>query len=548
MMPSPKSLAGTTLDGRYEIVRLIGEGGMGVVYEARHTLIGRKLAIKVIHPDMAGDPEVVQRFHNEARIAAEIGHENIIEVTDMGALPSGAPFIVMEYLDGESLAQRVLGGGPLPVKEAAEIAIYVLDALAVVHEAGIVHRDLKPDNVFLAVRVGAGGHEKSVVKLLDFGISKLRPRAAGQARLTRTGSVMGTPAYMSPEQAAGRKDLDHRTDIYAVGVILYEVLTGRLPFPGDTYNEVLAAVLTAELKPPRDLRPDLPPKLDAAIRRALARDPNRRFASALDMLKALEPFAPASVVPGMSRSRSGRSTTQTAVGTPEAQPVAAGGARLGRRDRRVIAVAAAVALLLVGTAAVLNAVLGKATSGDGAAPSRAAPAITAPPVVAAVPTADPRPPTAELPAVAPAAGGPSTIRPPTTARVADAGRGVPTTEDAAGPATVLRDRPTALEVRRAFEGIRGVVRACIGREIATVNAGVVFAGPTGRPTSADAVGDFPASPGVAQCVRNALLTLRVEPFANASQEVRHSFSFDQPSAAPGRDAGTLPRPDQEYPE
>ncbi len=516
---TPKSLVGTTLEGRYEIVRLIGEGGMGVVYEARHTLIGRRLAVKVIHPEMAGDPDVVQRFHNEARIAAEIGHENIIDVTDMGLLPSGAPFIVMEYLDGESLAQRVLGGGPLPVKEAAEIAICVLDALAVVHEAGVVHRDLKPDNVFLAVRVGAGGREKSVVKLLDFGISKLRPRAAGQVRLTRTGSVMGTPVYMSPEQAAGRKDLDHRTDIYAVGAILYEVLTGRLPFPGETYNEVLAAVLTAELKPPRDLRPDLPPKLDAAICRALARDPNRRFPSALDMLKALKPFAPASVVSGMSRSRSGRSATQTAIGTPEAQPVAAGRPRLGRRDRLVIAVAAAVALLLVGAAAVLTAVLGETTPSDAAAPSRAVPAIAAAPAVAAVPTPAPRSP---LPAPR---SPPAAPRPP-----------------------LLRDKPTAVEVRRAFEGIRGVVRACTGRDVATVRASVVFAGVTGLPTSADAVGDFAASSGVADCVRNALRTLRVEPFANASQEVRYSFSFDRPPAAPGRDAGTLPRPDQEYPE
>lgn len=540
---TPKSLVGTTLEGRYEIVRLIGEGGMGVVYEARHTLIGRRLAVKVIHPEMAGDPDVVQRFHNEARIAAEIGHENIIDVTDMGLLPSGAPFIVMEYLDGESLAQRVLGGGPLPVKEAAEIAICVLDALAVVHEAGVVHRDLKPDNVFLAVRVGAGGREKSVVKLLDFGISKLRPRAAGQVRLTRTGSVMGTPVYMSPEQAAGRKDLDHRTDIYAVGAILYEVLTGRLPFTGDTYNEVLAAVLTAELKPPRDLRPDLPPKLDAAICRALARDPNRRFPSALDMLKALKPFAPASAVSGMSRSRSGRSATQTAIGTPEAQPVAAGRPRLGRRDRLVIAVAAAVALLLVGAAAVLTAVLGETTPGDAAAPSRAVPAITAEPAAAAVPPADPRPPTPELPAIAAA---PAVAAVPTPAPRSPLP--APRSPPAAPRPPLLRDKPTAVEVRRAFEGIRGVVRACTSGDVATVRASVVFAGVTGLPTSADAVGDFAASSGVADCVRNALRTLRVEPFANASQEVRYSFSFDRPPAAPGRDAGTLPRPDQEYPE
>ncbi|MDI7266987.1 MAG: serine/threonine-protein kinase, partial [Myxococcota bacterium] len=310
------ALVGNVLEGKYEILRVIGEGGMGVVYEASHKLLGHRLAVKVLHPDVARDPGIIERFHNEARIAAALGHENIVKVTDMGVLPSGAPFLVMEYLEGESLASRIESGGPLPPRQAAEIVVHVLHALSLVHHAGVVHRDLKPDNVFLAQRPAGPGREKTTVKLLDFGVSKLRTPGAQHLHLTRTGAVLGTPYYMAPEQAAGKKDMDHRADIYSVGVILYETLTGRRPFEGQTCNELFAAILMGPPTPPRRHRPGLPAKIETVVMKAISRKPEERFATAAEFLRALEPFAPPALASSLDRSRSGAAAVQTAVGTP----------------------------------------------------------------------------------------------------------------------------------------------------------------------------------------------------------------------------------------
>jgi serine/threonine-protein kinase len=237
--PAKKSAeGGALLDGRYRIVRLLGEGGMGSVYLASHVGLGRDVAIKFLHADLASRDEMVGRFHREAQAAAAIRHKNIIEVFDVGMSPQGEPFLVMEYLEGESLAGLLKRAGPLNLGAACAVMEPTLQALQAAHRKGIIHRDLKPDNIFLAHQQG----EPPVVKIIDFGISKFTQGEIDKWR-TKTGSILGTPAYMSPEQARGSAGLDHRTDIYSMGTIFFEMLTGALPFAGNNFAEYLSAML-----------------------------------------------------------------------------------------------------------------------------------------------------------------------------------------------------------------------------------------------------------------------------------------------------------------
>src|SRR5580698_2921678 len=253
-----RDLIGKTLGGKYNVRAVLGEGGMGTVFEALNLAIGRQVAIKVLHANQLRKKDAVRRFHQEARAAGAIGHPNICEVYDLGTLDNGCPYLVMERLAGSTLAQ-VMKNGVLSVEAAIDILIQVLSGLVVAHEKGIVHRDLKPDNIFLTERVGC----PPVAKVLDFGVSKVVSSAPLETRdadldLTRTGMVMGTPYYMSPEQASGARDLDGRVDVYACGVILYETLTGRRPFLGANYHVLLWNILKTDPPAPRDLRPDLP--------------------------------------------------------------------------------------------------------------------------------------------------------------------------------------------------------------------------------------------------------------------------------------------------
>jgi eukaryotic-like serine/threonine-protein kinase len=212
--------------GNYRVTRLIGEGGMGVVYVAEHASIGRRAAVKVLRPGLTEDVEITKRFFNEARAANAIRHPGIVEVFDSGTLPSGVAYLVMELLEGESLAARLRRLGRLELTEARAIGVQTASALGAAHAAGIVHRDLKPDNLFLVRDYRDVSGEN--VKVLDFGIAKLGIGTSRSVSVkTRTGSVTGTPAYMSPEQCRGTKEVDHRTDIYALGVILYEMVAGR---------------------------------------------------------------------------------------------------------------------------------------------------------------------------------------------------------------------------------------------------------------------------------------------------------------------------------
>lgn len=270
----------------YEITQLIGKGGMGEVYEARHTLIGRVCAIKVLPADENLTQEHVTRMIREAQAASALGHPNIVQIYDFRMDASGRFFMVMELLKGASLAELLAQYGALETNVAATIMMQVLSALAGAHAKGIVHRDLKPDNIYLAA--DPAGNFK--VKLLDFGISKFTSVGADSLRLTKTGAVLGTPYYMSPEQAEGKKDLDKRSDIWSCGAILYEMVTGGVPFYGESYNEVMAAILMKPFTPPREYVPTLEEGMERIIIRAMEKNPQNRFASSEVFFKALLPF------------------------------------------------------------------------------------------------------------------------------------------------------------------------------------------------------------------------------------------------------------------
>ncbi|MFK7986992.1 MAG: protein kinase [Sandaracinaceae bacterium] len=282
-----RALVGQVVANRYRVLALLDEGGMGAVYVAEHLLIGRKVALKRLHPELTSDEMAVARFQREARAAAATGHEHIVEVLDLGFADDGAPFLVMEYLRGSSLAKLLDAETSLAPRRACRITGQVLAALDAVHDRGIVHRDLKPDNLFLTRKQG----DTDFVKVVDFGISKTQP-AEGETRmdLTRTGVMMGTPFYMSPEQARGVKQLDHRVDLFAAGVILYEMLTGTLPFDGENYHQLLQAILSGKHDPVQTRRRDLDPELAAVVERAIANRPDDRYQTAREMLTALVPF------------------------------------------------------------------------------------------------------------------------------------------------------------------------------------------------------------------------------------------------------------------
>jgi serine/threonine-protein kinase len=274
---------GTKLDEKYRIEQLLAVGGMGAVYLGTHTGLRKRVAIKVLNPQ-SSSKGMVERFHREAITASQIGHEGIAQVTDFGTSFEGEPFLVMEYLEGESLAARLTTSGPLPVEVACELGCAILAPLAAAHEAGIVHRDLKPDNVFL-VRQSRG----EIVKLLDFGISRA-PGLEGEFRLTKTGLVLGTPYYMSPEQARGDSEIGPAADLYAFGVILYEMLVGAVPIEGENYNQLMYRVLTAEYAKPRAKRPEIPEELEKLILQAMALDPQQRPGTAGELEARLLAF------------------------------------------------------------------------------------------------------------------------------------------------------------------------------------------------------------------------------------------------------------------
>jgi len=286
-MGNQTSLIGTILQNRYRLIRAIGEGGMGVVYEGEHLTVERRVAIKLLHPEFAQKPDIVKRFQREARAAAYTGNEHVVEVLDMDALPDGSPFMVLEYLDGINLDQLVESNGPLELGRAVRIVIQVCDALDAVHEAGIIHRDLKPDNIYLVPR----GANPDFVKVLDFGISKFKSASFGQtATLTTTGSLIGTPSFMAPEQIDDGHDVDRRADIFALGGILYYALTANIPFTAETLYLLWVKICNEPSPSVTRLRPDIPIEIDDVISRALEKEPGKRFASCAELKAALWPY------------------------------------------------------------------------------------------------------------------------------------------------------------------------------------------------------------------------------------------------------------------
>jgi len=280
---------GTVLADKYEITGWLGEGGMGAVYQGRHLGLGRPVAIKTLLPELVGSTEMLGRFQQEARAASAIGHPHIVNVFDLGQTDDGTMFQVMELLEGEPLSALLQRSAPLAIPVAVAIADQILGALIAAHKLGIVHRDLKPDNIFLC----ATDDELPFVKLLDFGVSKilrpleLTPDQTEITTKTKIGSVVGTPLYMAPEQAGGVPDIDPRADLWAVGVVLYEMLTGTTPFTGTTYHAIIFALLDESVPPARTRRSDLPGSVEAVVMQALSKRRDDRYADAASMRGAL---------------------------------------------------------------------------------------------------------------------------------------------------------------------------------------------------------------------------------------------------------------------
>ncbi|WP_437820893.1 serine/threonine protein kinase [Sorangium sp. So ce1078] len=296
-------LVGETIDGKYRIVRLLGQGGMGAVFEGENVRIRRRVAIKLLHANISSQAESVARFEREAQAAARIGSDHICEVLDLGVLPDGTRYMVMEYLEGETLGAKIERMGRLGPEITVPIMVQVLEALGAAHAAGIIHRDLKPDNIFI---IPSKAGLSNFVKVLDFGVSKFSQLAGSEMSMTRTGAVVGTPYYMSPEQARGSSPVDQRTDIYAMGVLLYQATTGQVPFDAATFNELLFKIVLETAPVPQQLVPDLDVEFSGMIQKAMAREPGARFQSCAEFKNALLAWAAAR--PSLALLNTGRSS------------------------------------------------------------------------------------------------------------------------------------------------------------------------------------------------------------------------------------------------
>jgi serine/threonine-protein kinase len=281
---SPLVQKGYLVAGKYELEYMIGQGGMGTVWAARHVNLGQRAAVKFISIAHIESEDALRRFDSEAKAAASIRSRNVVQVYDNGELEDGTPYMVMEYLDGQSLHARIERDGSLQVDETLRIIRHVGKALSVAHGMGIIHRDIKPENVFLAT---SPGESEYTAKVLDFGVAKfMQARGPAQAR-TRTGTIVGTPLYMSPEQVRGLKTVDHRTDVYSVGALTFTMLTGTLVFNGKTFGDLLFQICTEPLPKVTDSAPKLPPTVDEWFEKSCARSPDQRFQSVQEQVDAL---------------------------------------------------------------------------------------------------------------------------------------------------------------------------------------------------------------------------------------------------------------------
>ncbi len=280
--------AGDLIAGKYEVLKLIGAGGMGYVVAATHVELGEVVALKFLRPEALQIEELVERFAREARAAAKIRSEHVARVFDVGTLPDGVPFIVMEYLAGQDLSEVLAQGGPLPIKVAVEYVMQACEALAAAHAAGVVHRDIKPENLFLT-RHAQG---LDFIKILDFGISKVALTPGGKRAFVRTMMPIGSPVYMSPEQIRSSENVDARTDIWSLGCVLFELLTGVVAFDEPTLMQLSAAILEKDPAPLRALLPDAPVELENVLIRCLEKDASKRYSNIAELAIDLYTFAP----------------------------------------------------------------------------------------------------------------------------------------------------------------------------------------------------------------------------------------------------------------
>jgi serine/threonine-protein kinase len=402
--PPPPSKAdayvGKTIDGRYLVERVLGEGGMGIVYAGRHKVIDKRVAIKVLRGEMASDKELTERFLQEARAASAIGNPHIVDISDFGQLPDGSTYFVMELLEGKALSAVLTeAAGPMPVPRLLHVARQIAQGLGAAHAANIVHRDLKPDNVMLINR----GTEKDFAKILDFGIAKV---GSGTKKMTRAGSVFGTPHYMSPEQAAGAV-VDHRTDIYALGVILYEMASGKVPFDADNFMGILTQHMYKSPVPIRALVPgvDVPPGLDAIVLKALSKKPEGRYQTMDELIADLDKLdhglLPDAVQEMMARS--GGFNVPADYFRSSAMPAPVPASPLGHKPRWPLYAVIAAVGTIVGTVAVVLLAHSSGGSTALATPSTTTPAAVATPAPTQAATAPaPTATLAPLPSPAPA--------------------------------------------------------------------------------------------------------------------------------------------------
>jgi eukaryotic-like serine/threonine-protein kinase len=413
---------GQVLAGKYRVERLLGEGGMGVVVAARHLQLDERVALKFMRPEALFNAEAVARFAREARAAVKIKSEHVARVTDVGTLENGAPYMVMEYLEGGDLLAWLKQQGRLPVEQAVEFVLQACEAIAEAHALGIVHRDLKPANLFVIRRPDGAWS----VKVLDFGISKMTGVSGSgpDFGMTKTSAVMGSPHYMSPEQMRSVKDVDARSDIWALGVILYELLTGVTPFTGDSFPELVLKIATDAPAPLRNHAPDVSPALEQVVLRCLDKDPGTRFATVGELAVAVVEFAPrrgrlsverisgvlkaaGMLASAMALPPSSNPVTPVDAGTAASWGKTAPGSSGNKRVLFASAAALAVAALAFGGYAASHRSAKEAASAE-SIPTAAAPMVASPALPAATPAATPvadAPVAASAPVVLPAALG-----------------------------------------------------------------------------------------------------------------------------------------------